>query len=133
MKRIFFNEDLFKLLKNIDSHFSNANIGISVIDKAIPEKDLQQLYSNQWHLNNKYFLILDDINKNTLQTLLNIIQFEGFFYGICINCKADTEILKQLNSIARDSNLIFILTKDFLTNDQLFLFDAKVVDTLYDL
>lgn len=133
MKRVFYNKDIFKLLREIDAHYMDAPIGITVLQEEIPEKDLKQLYSNGWHFKNKYFLILDEINKETISTLLSIVKLDDFFKGICVNCPADTKQLQQLISVCSAKNMFIFLVQDKLTEEQRFLPYAKVVDTLYDI
>ena len=133
MKRVFFDEDIFKLLKEIDHRYNNADIGITVFKEEIPVEILTQLYSNGWNIKNNYFLVLDDINAATIKTLLNIIQFPNFFKGVCINCEVETDILQKIIDACRASNLNIFHTKRYLKQDQLFFPYLKVVDILYDI
>lgn len=132
MKRVFNNQDLFKILRALDNHSENDNIGLAVLESEIALSDIQQIYKNGWTERNHYYLILGDINQFTIKTLMNCAQFEGFLTGVGFDCKISTERLIQLRDICNSMNVACYTVKDKMEPEQLQINGLRVVDTIYD-
>ena len=133
MKRILYNNDSFKLLKQLDNHENNTNIGLSVTNKEISKLDFKQLLSNGWYQKNNYFLVIENITAESIKTILNMVDYVEMFHGICFTCKLDNNLLKQFIQICKDFNLNCYVMRNNLSNEQLLLEGMKVVEIIYDI
>lgn len=133
MKRIFYNEDFFKLLRQLDYQKTNDNIGLAIKDEMISSEDFQQIYSNQWHKKNNYFLVFGDINKNTINSFINSIKYPDLIKGLCIDCTTQTKILMNLIENTRKLGIPLYMARDKMSDDQLNIIEIRQVDTIYDI
>lgn len=130
MKILYYDNSIYKQLKHAIAKEEKNSIGILVNDDAITEDFFSQVHDNGWDYNHKFYLIMEYVTKNTLESLKNGV---GFWNGAICYFTCDKKATDIVANYCFANNMEYYTQLDRVEDENRRVDFINGVNSIYEL
>lgn len=128
MKVIDYDDMMYITLRKLDYHLSGEKIGLRIKEKPFDDSVVNRFLFNGWTVNNDYYLIIDDISKKSIKSLMVLAPC---LKGVVIQLHPIPEEISTIINYAIFQNLeCYVISDDKTLN---FNQDVIIKENVYEI